>query len=398
MPIVIVLALGPWGAAASGACNPMGLTGGDVLSSLAQHYASQHGGKGKNGGFLSFLGWARGRGEQQMKRITPFFIPPEMMRLHEQDEEEEKRQQEACSSTEDDVSGQGSKPVEEGLDTGALTDEESEAEEVAAVLVSRMTRTTTITGSVMTESSAEEEEENVGGREGTTVVGGVFVKEEVEEVVLEAEPPEEEEGVDADDGIPNGRSLLASLSVIGGGLPLRRGGAMAAAAGATHAPPPAAGTAAVMPAQGEGGDMDMDMDADEDVEEVETVTALEVAREEEGHIVTTTARTTTVERHVHTHVHTHTHTTRQLSDAELARRFRAETAKRVAALAPGQRAALVELKSYLYGPDVAAERVQALDQLVVCGDREAMLLAFLARKEFDLAVAKSALDRVIQWR
>lgn len=429
----------------------MGLTGGDVLGNVAQHYASSRG-RGTNGkGFLSFLGWGkRRRGEGgtppgPTRKRTPFFIPPEMMRLEEQGEGEEGGAAVGGDNVVDGPEVAYSWQQESEVEARALTDEEeSEAEEVAAVLVSRMTRssrtatTTTADGNggleVEEETVVEEEEEEL------------FIvtdSETAEQLLAVADAAAAAAEADKDDGIPNGRSLLASLSVIGGGLPLKRGGSDALCIKATN---PAVGAAAVskgpqqpqqqpqQPAAAvvttttaaatDDGDMDVDVDVDEDVDEVATATELEEEEEEHdealpsggvAHVrtTTTTTRATTVARHVHTHTHRHVHTERRhtallagpgaaahqgLSDAALGARFRAATARRIAALAPEQRAALEELRAYLYGAEVAPERVRAADQLVVCGDRGAMMLAFLARKNFNVETAKRSFDRVIAWR
>jgi hypothetical protein len=88
----------------------------------------------------------------------------------------------------------------------------------------------------------------------------------------------------------------------------------------------------------------------------------------------------------------------RISDAEHSRRFREDTAKEVAKLKASQQAALVKLREMVYGDGVDAKRQQVADQLVVCGNRDAMLLAFLRRKDFDVDVAYNSLDRVINWR
>ena len=409
----------------------MGLTGGDVLGNVAQHYASSRG-RGTDGkGFLSFLGWGkRRRGEGgtppgPMRKRTPFFIPPEMMRLEGQGEGEAG---EAVVGGDDVVDGPEvaySWQQESEVEARALTDEEeSEAEEVAAVLVSRMTRSSrTATTTTEGDGGLEVEEETVVEEEESLIVTD---SETAEQLLAVADAAAAAAEADKDDGIPNGRSLLASLSVIGGGLPLKRGGSDALFIKATN---PAVGAAAAskgpqQPQQQQQGDGDMDVDVDEDVDEVVTATELEEEEEEHdealpsggvAHVrtTTTTTRATTVARHVHTHTHRHVHTERRhtallagpataahqgLSDAALGARFRAATARRIAALAPEQRAALEELRAYLYGADVAPERVRAADQLVVCGDRGAMMLAFLARKNFNVETAKGSFDRVIAWR
>jgi hypothetical protein len=83
---------------------------------------------------------------------------------------------------------------------------------------------------------------------------------------------------------------------------------------------------------------------------------------------------------------------------ELRRRFLRETANRVAALQDWQRERLAAIRAYVFGEGVDTERVRAADQLVVCGDRDAMLLTFLERKKFDVEATMKAFDNILTWR
>ena len=90
--------------------------------------------------------------------------------------------------------------------------------------------------------------------------------------------------------------------------------------------------------------------------------------------------------------------TATIPDGELSHLFQEETAVRVNALFPEEKQALAQFRQLLFGEHVSLARKQAADQMVVCGDRDAMLLSFLSRKMFNAQEAYQCIDRILEWR
>ena len=93
-----------------------------------------------------------------------------------------------------------------------------------------------------------------------------------------------------------------------------------------------------------------------------------------------------------------TNTALRPEDMELVQAFRLETKRKIEALKADHKAAFHNLKEQIYGDSVCHIRKNAADQLVICGDRDAMLLAFLTRKQFNVEVTLNSLLRILQWR
>ena len=242
---------------------------------------------------------------------------------------------------------------------------------------------------------------------------------------------------DDEDSIPCGRSLSSALSVIGGGLPLRRGGSTMGAAitssssssSSTSFPPPAA-RSVLSTHFSTASTMTKVYHAEEEVVQEAReggATWAQTVAEEEISISLTTASSSTLSssstspsqdaavaieatvRAVEGQAHAvaaaaaaaavGTNLDEEVTrEAELAERFHAQTAKQVAGLTSEQRGSLERVREVLYGPEVCEKRVRAVDELVVCGDRDAMMLSFLQRKNYDAEVVLKSFERVITWR
>jgi len=409
------------------------LTGSGVMSSLVAAAAAS-GGKGQRKASALFSSeWSSfkwRRKSSQAKSRTPWFIPPELMCVPREKDREgveaEKRGIDAHAAT-----ALSREDADEGLEkatTTSLLEEEVDTATPAGV-VSRTE------ASILEVSSSEihsHEDRDVKKNMTTTLAGVKSIVEgeeaderEEEKLREDAEPPSpprlrpvskpsakrapilRKRREDDELSIPCGRSLSSALSVIGGGLPLRRGGSDTVcatggerAASSVHSP-------STTTTRGIHSAGEVEIDAwEERIEEGEG--ALSVTRSTwhyEAVVIEAGASDGRVEAEGHLEVSQGPRLgilddglEEEEGETELAARLRAETAQRVGGLSVEKRAALERVRIALYGPDVDPRRVAAVDQLVVCGDRDAMILSFLARKDFDADTALRSFDRVIRWR
>jgi len=233
---------------------------------------------------------------------------------------------------------------------------------------------------------------------------------------------------DDEDSIPCGRSLSSALSVIGGGLPLRRGGSTMGSAIAASSSFPSVARSMSSTYFSSASTMTKVYHTEETVvqeaREGGPTWASTVTEEEEISISTTAtsssplspsstflaqdaavaieATVCAVAEKAHTAAAAAVVGTTLDEDVkretELAERFHAETARQVEGLTSDQRRALERVREALYGPAVCEKRIRAVDELAVCGDRDAMMLSFLQRKNYDAEVALKSFERVISWR
>lgn len=89
---------------------------------------------------------------------------------------------------------------------------------------------------------------------------------------------------------------------------------------------------------------------------------------------------------------------REPTGRELKHQFEQDTKQQVESLTEQQRVALDGFREFVYGSGVSKERVHAADQMVVWGVRDAMLMIFLDRKNWNLKVAIEQFDRILEWR
>lgn len=92
------------------------------------------------------------------------------------------------------------------------------------------------------------------------------------------------------------------------------------------------------------------------------------------------------------------HHRKELSTRELKRLFDDQTQQFISSLKPEQRAALDRLRDLAYGPGVSEHRKAVADQMAVWGVRDAMLITFLDRKNWNATLASEQFERIIEWR
>ncbi len=390
------------------------LTGGGVMSSLYTYMvpseAIQQGATKDPSSSTSmssrwsFPKWRRRSAAATHKKRTPWFIPAEMMREEPaaQQEEVQEEEQETLVKTLAPVAEEEEEKGGESFVSFSMTEEEVVDEEI----ITTTTTTTSFGGGSLEDLSSDNADLLMGaGTEEALDEDTIQEEEQAEEeeapAPLPPPPPpaprasflkprvkvaakKSSSSSDDDDSIPCGRSLSSALSVIGGGLPLRRGGSDAASMTistmtTTHS------SSKKVTATATASTHTNKSDAEE--------TAVQITQQQQQATFSTSSSSALPAGVVLGEADADA-----ARDAELARIFHAETARQVAALSPEQKAGLDRVREALYGPTVDPKRVVAVDQLVVCDDREAMLLAFLSRKNFDVELALRSFDRVIAWR